>query len=258
MECAFDCWCASRRPCDHSRVDSVSEIAEPLLSVASDEFVRERQQLARKLRDDGRKDDAAAIATLRKPPPIVLAANRAARSRPQVARGAAHAAARMTTQLGSDTEARRELDEQLALLEEVALAFLVGEGKPPSETTRRRLHDLLRNAVADDTAREALARGVLTGEPEPSGFASYSGIRPSISRQAARSAAGRTSSTRRAEAAEAQRRQRERALRDEVETAHQRLKAAKSAETKAARERARAERALASARAKLDRLKHSR
>lgn len=237
-------------------VNEVSEIAEPLLSVASDEFVRERRRLARKLRDDGRKDDAAAIATLRKPPPIVLAANRAARSRPQVARGAAHAAARMAKQLGSDTEARRELDEQLALLEEVALAFLVGEGKPPSETTRRRLHDLLRNAVADDAAREALARGVLTEEPEPAGFASYSGTRPSTSRRAARSAAGRTPSTRRAEAA--QRRQRERALRDEVETAHQRLKAAKSAETKAARERARAERALASAQAKLDRLEHSR
>jgi hypothetical protein len=198
-------------------VADVSEIAEPLLSVPSDEFVRERQRLARKLRDEGRKDDAAAMAALRKPPPVVLAANRAARSRPDVARGAARAASRMTKQLGSDKEARRDLDEQLALLEEVALAFLVGEGKPPSEATRRRLHDLLRNAVADEDAREALARGVLTEEPEPAGFASYSETRPSTSRRAAPSAAERPPSTRRAEVTEAKRRDRERALRDEIQ-----------------------------------------
>lgn len=236
----------------------MSEIAEPLLSVASDEFVPERQRLARRLRDEGRKDDAAAIAALRKPPRVVLAANRAARSRPKVARQAARVASRMTKRLGSDTETRGELDEQIALLEEVAVAFLVGEGKPPSEATRRRLHDLLRNAVADDAARTALARGVLTEEPEPAGFASYSGIQPSPSRRGSSRATEKPPSTRRVDAAEANRRERERAIRDEVESAHQRLKAAKAAETRAARERARAEHALASAEAKLDRLKHSR
>jgi hypothetical protein len=237
-------------------VEDVGELARPLLSVASDEFVRERQRLARELRDEGRRDDAAAIAAVRKPPPVVLAANRAARSRPKVARQAARAASRMTKQLGSDAETRRELDEQLALLEEVALAFLVGEGKPPSEATRRRLHDLLRNAVADDAAREALAQGVLTEEAAPAGFASYSGIRRRTSGRGPGSAAKRTSATRRAEAAGAKRL--ERALRDEVRAAHERLRAAKDAERKAARERARAERALASVQAKLDRLIHSR
>lgn len=238
-------------------MDELGKLAAPLLSVASDEFVRERQRLARKLRDEGRENDAAAIAALRKPPPVVLAANRAARSRPEVARGAARAASRMAKQLGSDTEARGDLDDQLALLEEVALAFLVGEGRPPSQATRRRLHDLLRNAVADDAAREALARGVLTEEPGPAGFASYSGIAPRASKRAARSATDRTS-RQRTDAAEAKRRDRERALRDEVEAARRRLEAAKDAETKAGKERARAEQALASAEEQLDGLKRSR
>lgn len=235
-------------------MDDVSELGESLLSVASDEFVRERQRLARELRAEGRNDDAAAIAALRKPSPVVLAANRAARSRPNVARAASRAASRMTKQLGSDAEARRELDHQLTLLEEVALAFLIGEGNVPSEATRRRLHDLLRNAVADDESREALARGVLTEEPMPAGFASYRGLRPSSSGRDARSGTRKTSTRAEAEAAEAKRRDRERALRDEVEAARQRLNAASEAEAKAALETARAERALASAQKKLKRL----
>ena len=44
--------------------------AETLLSVAPDDFVTERNQLMRELRDGGRKEEAAAIAALRKPPPV--------------------------------------------------------------------------------------------------------------------------------------------------------------------------------------------
>ena len=43
--------------------------AEALLSVAPDDFVTERNRLTRELRDAGRKDEAAAVTTLRKPPP---------------------------------------------------------------------------------------------------------------------------------------------------------------------------------------------
>lgn len=237
--------------CDHSPVDDVPHFAESLFSVPAADFIDERKRLARDLREEGRKEDAAVVVALRKPAPVVLAANRAARSRPKVARAAAAAAARMTKRVG-DADVQRALDDQLALLEEVALAFLVGEGNVPSEATRRRLHDLLRNAIADEDAREALARGVLADEPELAGFAAYTGMPPKASPRASSAAkgttSGRTSSTRRAGAGETKTRERARAaLREAVDAAQERLNAAKEAEAAAVQERARAEKALAAA-----------
>ena len=221
--------------------------AEALLSVAPDDFVTERNRLARELRDAGRKDEAAAVTALRKPPPVVLAANRAARSRPQVAKDAARAAKRAKKKLGLDPEARKALDDAFKLLEDVALAFLGGT-KKPSDATRRRLHDLLQNVVADDDALAALMRGVLTEEPEPAGFAAYTGASLTPRKAPAKS------KTRAREAAEKKRQERERALRAEVAAAEERLETAVDAEEKAARERARAARELEAARQRLERL----
>ena len=74
--------------------DQPAEV-EKLLAVRPDEFVHERQRLARELRDAGRSDEAATVAQLRKPSPVVLAVNRAARARPKAARAAADAALRV-------------------------------------------------------------------------------------------------------------------------------------------------------------------
>ena len=227
-------------------MSSFPKEAEALWSVAPDDFVTERNRLARELRDAGRKDEAAAVAALRKPPPVVLAANRAARSRPQVATDAARAAKQMKKQLGLDSEARKALDDALKLLEDVALAFLGGT-KAPSQPTRRRLHDLLQNAVADDDALAALTRGVLTEEPEPAGFAAYTGARLTPRKAPAKS------ETRAREAAEKKRQERERALQSEVAAAEERLETAVVAEEKAARERSRAARELEAARHRLER-----
>ena len=220
--------------------------AEALLSVAPDDFVRERNGLARELRDAGRKDEAAAVTALRKPPPVVLAANRAARSRPQVAKDAARAAKRVQKTLGLDSEARKALDDAFKLLEDVALAFLGGT-KKPSEATRRRLHDVLQNVVANDDALAALMRGVLREEPEPAGFAAYTGAHLTPRKAPAKS------ETRAREAAEKKRQERQQALQDEVAAAEARVTVAIDAEKNAARARSRAERELEAARERLDR-----
>jgi hypothetical protein len=227
-------------------VEELPKEALGLLSVTPDTFVEERTRLARELRDGGRREDAARVAGFHKPAAVVLAANRAARSRPNVAKEAARAAKRMKSQLATDADARRAVDTNLALLEEVALTFLAKEGKSPTEAVRRRLQELLRNAMADDAARDALARGVLTDEPEPAGFGVYAGAK--LGRQATRPAkAGPAKGADRTK-----QRERERALRDEVESAERRLREAEDAERAAARERARAERAVESARSKLE------
>jgi hypothetical protein len=217
-----------------------------LLSAAPDTFVEERTRLARKLRDSGRKEDAALVAGFHKPAAVVLAANRAARSRPNVAKEAARSAKRMKSQLGTDTEARRAVETNLAMLEEVALTFLAKEGKSPTEAVKRRLQDLLRNAMADDAARDALARGVLADEPEAAGFGAYADAK--LARRATRGAKAEPAK----EAHGEKRRERERILGEELESAERRLAEAEDAERAAARERARAERAVEAARSKLE------
>ena len=56
--------------------------AQQLLAVSPEAFVEQRKLLVRRLRDEGRAEDAQAIAHMKKPPPVVLALNRAARDRP--------------------------------------------------------------------------------------------------------------------------------------------------------------------------------
>jgi hypothetical protein len=225
--------------------------AEKLLAVAPDEFVAERQRLAQELRDAGRSDDGATVSRLRKPSPVVLAVNRAARARPKAARGAADAAVRIQqTQLGGDPEALRDaigdLDKWLELLADVAVAHVAPTGKRPSEAMRRRVRDLLRNAVADDEAREQLARGALSAETETPGFAPFAGIAPAP--------VGRGAAPTRATKRDEKRREREQALREELARAERDLNDAERSVQNAERTRAQAKRAVAAIRAKLKRI----
>lgn len=155
--------------------------AERLLAVRPEEFVAERTSLARSLREDGRAADAEAVASLRKPPAVVLAVNRAARDRPQAARDAADAATRLArAQLQGEREAYekavRDLEQAQGLLVDVALAHLARGDRPPTESVRLRARDLVRAAVADESARDLLVRGVLTTEVESAGFGAFAGM----------------------------------------------------------------------------------
>lgn len=230
--------------------------AEALFAVMPDEFVDERKRIARELRGAGRREDADVVAALKKPPPVVLAANRAARDRPQAARSAAKAAQRLAkTQLGSDPDAYRaalaELDEALDLLAQVALARLSVGGKPPTEAVTRRLHGLLRNAVADESARARLTRGALREEPETAGFGAFAGVTPPSSRR--KPGTKPAQDNRRRE--DARRRKSERALRDQLAAAERALDEALREERQATHARERAERAVESAKTRLGRLR---
>jgi len=184
---------------------------EKLLAVDPGEFVDERDRLVRQLRGEDRRDDADIVAGVPKPTVVVFAVNRAARDRPKAAVGAAEAARKvMETQVAGEPESFRkaaaELETALDLLAEVAIAHVAPRGKSPSEAMRRRVRGLLRTAVADDDAREALVRGALTEELETVGFSSYAGMAPAPSEQRPKRA--RAS---RADEREAKRRERKRA-----------------------------------------------
>lgn len=230
--------------------------SEKLLAVAPDDFVAERQRIARELRDAGRAADAAAVAAIRKPSAVVLAVNRSARDRPKAAQGAAEAAERVEkAQAGGDLDAFREamseLDRSLDLLSDVAVAHVGQPGKRTTDAMRRRVHDLLRRAVASKGTRDALSRGVLIAEPEAAGFAAFAGIEV---KAGGRKRAAPARSDARAKRREAERQKQEKALRAELSRAEKALEGAEKAARSAERERAKAERAVASTRAKLDRL----
>ena len=247
-------WAHLKARCVLSMKNDLPSEALKLLAVTPETFVASRQQLVRELRDAGRSTEAEAVSRLRKPPPVVLAVNRAARGRPKAAEASADAALRVKdAQVGGDTQAFKralgELEDSLGLLADVALAHVAPSGKRPSDATRRRVRDLLRNAVADDEAREALRRGVLTAEPEAPGFGSFAGMVPTPVRR--KTGAARTS---REELRDEKRQERERVLREELARAEQLLDEAERSVQKAEREQAKAERAVASIRARLERL----
>jgi hypothetical protein len=184
---------------------------------------------------------------------VVFAANRAARDRPKAARAAADAAVAVReAQVGGDANAYAkavaDLDDSLDMLAQVALAHLAKEGTAPTDAMRRRLRDLLRNAAAEDEAREDLARGVLTGEVEVTGFAAYAGVAVTPKPK------GRATATKgpsRAEQAQESRRERVKELRAELAAAERELREATAAARAAERDRVRAETAAASLRKKL-------
>ena len=236
-------------------MDAFPKEAEALLAVAPDAFVGERTRIVRSLRDDGRREEADAVAAMRKPAPVVLAANHAARERPDAADAAAKAAARLAkAQLGSDSTGYRaalgDLDAALDALAEVALAQLARDGKPTDAVTRR-LRDLLRNAVADEHARDELVRGVLREETETAGFGAFAGVTPpKPSRKATKA-----DDTARRKRDEEKRRERERALGDELAEAQSALEEARRAERQAVRDRTTAERAVEALERNLSRLR---
>ncbi len=224
-----------------------------LLAVDPDMFVVERDRLVRKLRSEDRRDEAGAVADLRKPTVVVFAVNRAARDRPNAAARAVEAARKVKeTQVGKQPEAFKqavsELDAELDLLAEVAVAHVAPRGKSASDTMRRRVRDLLRSAVADESTRDALARGALVEELEAVGFSSYAGMAPASRRERKQ----RTEPSR-ADQQKAKRRERELALREELADAEERLQEAERAVREAERKRKTAERTVTSIRAKLDR-----
>src|SRR6187431_2593969 len=115
--------------------DEIPAEAEKLLAVAPEDFVDARKELVSALRGEGRREDAQAVASIKKPSQVVLAVNRAARDRPQAAKDAAKAADRLArTQLAGKPEEYRaltkDMEQAASLLSEVAIAMVSKSGRP--------------------------------------------------------------------------------------------------------------------------------
>ena len=148
-----------------------------------DEFVRERDELARRLSKDGDREAAARVKALRKPTVGAWALNQAVRRRrvetdALIATGKRLRAAHEDLLTGGDPAVLREtMDEERSLTSALAdcaeaIASETGKAGP---ALRDRVRATLHAAALDEEIREELAAGRFIREREAVGLGSFGG-----------------------------------------------------------------------------------
>jgi hypothetical protein len=226
---------------------------DELYSARLDEFVKTRDALARSLRKQGRRDDAEAVAAIRKPSVPVWAANQLARrNRPAVGRlldaGDAMRGAMERGDRDAFAAAQQDQAEALRKLRDAARRLL-GDA---TDSTLDRLVSTLRAASVDEGLRPRLGAGRLEDEPEAGGFDALARIAAAPARPGRRLAKEATDRRRRERAAQAQEALREAKVRQReldaaARTAERAAEKARRDADAAAAAVERAERALAEA-----------
>jgi hypothetical protein len=247
--------------------DDIEAQVDRLYGLPLDEFINERDELARSLRRAGRRAEADAVKGLRKPTVGAWALNQAVRTRREDLRELLEAgdelrSAQERLLAGGDradlrgaTEREREVVSRLA-----AAAAVIGGEAGRSGALEPRLQATLHAAALDEAVREELAAGRLIREREPVALGSLAVGAPEPGTDAARpGAGGARAGTRarraprrrrgRAEDPESRRAEELAELEGRVREARERAEAAagalSEAEGDAARARERAERAAA-------------
>ena len=242
----------------------VSVELDDLYGVPLDRFVPERATLVRALRSAGEREQASAVAALRKPSVAAWAVNQLVRTRRAEVDGLLRAGDALREAQagvlsgGADARDLRSAADQerraVSDLVDTARGLLSSSGHELSATTLERVADTLHAAALDDDARGQVSNGRLVRELRHVGLGAGLGdafaVAPAQARPA-RPAKGEAATQRGAAKGETakQRRSAEAAQR-EREAAR---KQARAAERDAAREVDRAERALRVAEDRRDR-----
>jgi hypothetical protein len=150
------------------------DILEQLYAVEPEGFVAERKRLERSLRDEGRGEEAAEVAKLRKPSQPVFLANRLARWQPDLVAqliddGEQLAAAHEAGDPEKLRTAQRDLTGRVDALVRIAPGDLSG-------AIEQRLATLLRAAATNPATVPLLRDGVLSEEVEPAAFEALAGM----------------------------------------------------------------------------------
>lgn len=231
------------------------EVLDELYSAPLDEFIARRTALAKRLKAEGRADEAAEVGAARKPSVPLWTVNQLARRNKPAVEKLLDTSDELRKALGKGdhdafSAAQKAQTEALRKLRDAARSLL---GKA-TEPVLERVVSTFRTAAVDDDLRRALTAGRLTEEPESSGFDALAGLAfaPAGGRQATgkpkREADGRADRVRQAtkalQKAKAEAREREREARDAERAAAKARKAADGAAAAVDE----AEQALASAR----------
>jgi hypothetical protein len=151
-----------------------ADALEQLYSVESEAFVTERKRLERSLRDEGRGEEAAEIAKLRKPSQPVFLANRLAREQPDLVAQLVEEGERLAAaHEAGDPEQLRAAQRDLAARINALVRSVSGN---LSGAIEQRLAVLLRAAASNPATAALLRRGVLSEEVEPAAFDALVGM----------------------------------------------------------------------------------
>jgi hypothetical protein len=224
----------------------VDEEIDRLYGLPLEEFVPERDALAKRLRGEKRRDEADAVKALRKPSVAAWAVNQALRSNPAEQRAllkAGDALRRAQEKLVAgrgDAAAVREASEGErqavgALL--TAARGLAREKGFLSEPVLNRVRETLHAAATDDEARTEIEAARVSREHRPAAFGGLEAPAAPPKQPRRKPAPDR-------KAEERERKEQERARRQQAQAE---LKAARAEEREAAQRRREAERALEAA-----------
>lgn len=165
---------------------TLDEATEQLYGVDLDDFAPERTRLAKELRGEGRREEAAQLAKLRKPTVAAWALNQLVRRHRREVDLLLHAGHRLRqSQAGVVRGADRSSFEQARQTETEAVRELGREAEALLRTTRGSASDTvldqvvrgLRAAAVSEEGREHLARGdFVRPHEEESGFELLSGL----------------------------------------------------------------------------------
>jgi hypothetical protein len=214
-----------------------SDPLEELFEAPLDEFVATRNRIAGELRKAGEKDEAERVKAIRKPPAVVWAVNRLARTDPGAVGGLLEAAEDVrAVQSGrseaSFAEAQRRFAAAAWELAQQAAGLLEAAGRKPGDGIVQRLGRALTAAAASPETADLLRAGRLEEEPETVGFG---GIGPVVERTQ------RGSRPQDERAAERDRKQAEKRARERLEQAQRELREAKAEAARLHREAERAQ-----------------
>lgn len=156
---------------------SVDPIVAELLAVPLNEFTNRRNAKAKELKANGQADQAAAVATLKKPPVAVWAVNQLRRNKPILERlhraGASVVDAQRNASTGRGNAARELRSASDALQRELDAAVraagdtLRTSGHAVDEAALRRMQEILRlAAVTGGDMWDQLQAGALIEEPK--------------------------------------------------------------------------------------------
>lgn len=241
--------------------------AEDLYGLGLDRFVPERNELARSLRKQGRREEASEVAALRKPSVAAWAVNQLVRTQRQPIaelfdagdglREAHHNVVSGHGDGGTLADAVRQEREAVDALLTAARGLLNSDGHELTAAMVERVSDTLHAAALDPDARAMVRGGRLEHELRHVGLGEGLEVGEPVPRRADRKQAidgqAGQGKAERAGREQAQREQADRARAERERAERERAKARRAAEAQARRKLARAERALQLAQERRDR-----
>lgn len=153
---------------------------DDLYGLPLEDFVPERDALSKRLRADGKRQEASDVKDLRKPSVAAWAVNQAVRTQPGAARelwdagdaliGAQEA---LLGRRGDAGQLRAAVQRERAALDtlvQAARGLLTGRGRDLGDATIERVHETLHAAAIDPQVREQVAPGRVTREMAHAGI----------------------------------------------------------------------------------------